>query len=130
MHSQLLQSLAIGTFLVTLAVTNPTPSRKQCTDYVVPITTSTTDYTWGLPELFTDYDATALTTDLGRWDSNASFHPISGAAFGTASYNISGTFCAASNGGSETVLLASHGFGFDRRYFNRSLILDSQLTHG
>ena len=116
MHSIIFRSLVVGALLVNWAVGNPTPSFKQCKDYVLPVSTSTINYIWALPELFTNFDATALTTDLGRWDSNVSFHPVVTASLATASYQIAGTFCAPSNGGNGTVLLASHGFGFDRRY--------------
>lgn len=115
MHSPIFQGIAIGAVLANIVTSNPTNSFKQCEDYVLPVSTSTFNYIWALPELETNYDATALTTDLGRWDANVSFHPIVTGAPTTASYQIAGTFCAPSKGGSETVLLASHGFGFDRR---------------
>lgn len=117
MHSTTVRSLAIGALLVNTAAASPTPAHsfKQCKGYVLPVTTSTLNYIWGLQELSTNYDATALTTDLGRWDANVSFHPIGGGAPATASYQIAGTFCSPTNGGSDTVLLASHGLGFDRR---------------
>jgi hypothetical protein len=116
MYSIIFQTLATGALLFNLAAASPTHSFKQCKDHVLPITTTTKNYIWALPELSTNYDATALTTDLGRWDANVTFAPVVTAAEATATYEISGTFCAPSSGGSGTVLLASHGFGFDRRY--------------
>jgi hypothetical protein len=128
MQIQIFRSVAIGALLADFAAANPTNSFKQCKDYVLPVTTSTFNYIWNLPELETDYDAIALTTDLGRWDSNVSFHPIVTGAPATASYQIAGTFCTPTKGGSGTVLLASHGFGFDRRYLQANVIHHFWLT--
>lgn len=116
MRSNWARSFTIGAVLLNISIANATNSCKQCKDYVLSVPTSTFNYIWNLPELETNYDATALTTDLGRWDAKVSFHPIVTGAPANASYQIAGTFCAPTNGGSGTVLLASHGFGFDRRY--------------
>jgi len=112
MQSQLLISL----LLVVLTAANPIQPQKTCKDYTLPITTTTLNFIWGLPELETNYDATTFTTNLSTWNAATTFNPISGAAEATADYKISGTFCAPTKGGSETVLLATHGLGFDRRF--------------
>ena len=91
---------------------------KSCQDYTIPITVSSVNYIWGLPDLFTNYDATAFTTNISRWDASTTLNPISGGAYQTVSYEISGTFCSPTKGGSETVLLATHGVGFDRSYWD------------
>jgi hypothetical protein len=88
---------------------------KTCQDYNLPLTITSGNYIWGLPDLVTNFDATTFTTNLARWDANVTLKPISGYGNVTADYIISGTFCSPVKAGSGTVLLASHGFGFDRR---------------
>ena len=88
---------------------------KICKEYTIPLTLTSGNYQWGLPPLTTDYDAVTFTTDLARWDANVTLNPISGYGNVTADYKISGTICSPVSGGSGTVLLASHGLGFDRR---------------
>jgi hypothetical protein len=110
----MLSIFSIGLLLANWAAAAPGSPGKSCRDFTVPVTVTSTNLIWGLPKLHTNFDATALSTDLGRWDSNVSFHPVSGIAPATAAYKISGTFCAPKKRGTGTVLLATHGFGFDR----------------
>jgi hypothetical protein len=106
-------SLALALSLISCVAANQIP--KLCNDHVLSLTVKSDNYKWGLPNLETNYDATAFNTDLARWDANTTLNPISGYGTATADYTISGTFCAPRNGGTGTVLLATHGFGFDRR---------------
>lgn len=99
-----------------LALAHTRDPNKICKDYIIPLTVTSGNYIWGLPTLETDYDVTTFTTNLSRWDANVTFHPVSGfSPQVTASYKIAGTFCAPTKGPSTTVLVASHGLGFDRR---------------
>jgi len=113
---KMLLILAISLLLVHRTTGNPTKGWKSCQDYTLPISTTTINFIWGLPELQTNFDAATFNTDLGRWDANTTLNPISGGAQATAAYQISGTFCAPTKGGNGVVLLATHGFGFDRRH--------------
>lgn len=62
-----------------------------------------------------NFDITTFTTNLARWDANVTLDPISGyTPAANSQYKISGSFCHPINGGSGTVLVATHGFGFDR----------------
>jgi hypothetical protein len=110
----MLSILAFSLFCSTLVAANQ--ATKVCKDYTIPLTVTSGNYQWGLPDLITNYDATTFTTNLATWDANVTLHPISGYGNVTADYTISGTFCSPVKPGSGTVLLASHGFGFDRRY--------------
>jgi len=108
--------LAISLLCATLVAANQ--ASKICKDYTIPLTVTSGNYQWGLPDLTTNYDATTFTTNLARWDANVTLNPISGYGNATTDYKISGTFCSPVKGGSGTVLLASHGFGFDRSYWD------------
>jgi hypothetical protein len=102
------------------------PGKPQ--DYTLPISTTTMNYIWGLPEAQTNYDATTFNTKLGRWDANVTLNPISGGAPATGAYKISGTFCSPTAGGNGVVLLATHGFGLDRGYSASIMALVAKLT--
>lgn len=101
--------------LISSAVCHSGKPLKSCQEYTIPVTTNTTNLIWGLPKLENNFDATTFSVNLSRWDSNTTFHPISGGARVAASYQISGTFCSPTTEGNGVVLLATHGFGFDRR---------------
>jgi hypothetical protein len=111
----MLSILSIYLAFASLVLGSPTKSAKICHHYTLPITITTTNLVWGLPEFQNNYDITSFTTNLSTWDSNITFNPIAGTAEVTASYKISGTFCSPTKGGSGTVLLATHGLGFDQR---------------
>jgi hypothetical protein len=102
-------------FVLGFVAALPTTSTKTCKDYKIALNITSKDYTWGLPLNENDYDITTITTNIARWDANVTLNPISGVAPVTALYEISGTFCSPSGGGDGTVLIATHGFGFDRR---------------
>lgn len=113
----MLSRLVFPVLCATWVSAHPTDSFKTCKDYVLPVTVTSTNYVWGLPTIETNYDIATFTTNLAAWDSNVTWHPISGITPNvTASYKIAGTFCTPTTGDSKTVLLASHGVGFDRRW--------------
>jgi hypothetical protein len=114
LHSYLHSALLLS--VCQTVVANPARDLKRCREYTLPVDVTSINYIWGLPQLQTNYDAATFNSKLGRWDANVTLNPISGGAQATASYKISGTFCAPSRGGNEIVLVATHGFGFDRRY--------------
>ncbi|CZR53610.1 uncharacterized protein PAC_03490 [Phialocephala subalpina] len=115
----------IPLFLTPLATATPTASHntspKTCKEYTIPLTITAGTYIWGLPNLTTNYDATAFTNNLSRWDANETFHPISGFENATLNVEISGSFCAPTSGEASTVLIATHGVGFDRTYWDPSI---------
>jgi hypothetical protein len=113
------QSYFIFTILLSAfrgVVANPVRDSKICREYTLPVDVTSINYIWGLPQLQTNYDAATFNSKLGRWDSNVTLNPISGGAQVSANYKISGTFCAPVRGGNGIALVATHGFGFDRRY--------------
>ena len=100
---------------LSFAAANPITSTKSCKDCKIPLTVSSLDYTWGLPPNENNYNVTTVTTNIARWDANVTLSPISGASPVTIQYEISGAFCSPPRGGDGTLLIATHGFGFDRR---------------
>jgi hypothetical protein len=108
-------SSIVALLAFSFAAANPITSTKSCRDYKIPLNVSSLDYTWSLPPNENNYDVTTVTTNIARWDANVTLKPISGASPVTIQYEISGTFCSPPGGGDGTVLIATHGFGFDRR---------------
>jgi len=126
----MLSFVALGLLLVNWASATHGASTKSCQDYVFPVTVTSINFIWGLPPLTTNFDAAAFNTALGTWNANVSFHPISGGAPATASYKIAGTLCKPTKKGSGTLLVATHGFGFDRRYeFEQTSELQNDKTY-
>ncbi|KAF8861502.1 alpha/beta-hydrolase [Acephala macrosclerotiorum] len=107
--------------VAAIPTTSHNTSPKTCKEYTIPLTITSGTYIWGLPNLTTNYDATEFTNNLSRWDANETFHPISGFENTTLNVEISGTFRAPTNGEASTVLIATHGLGFDRTYWDPSI---------
>jgi hypothetical protein len=115
----MLQSYLLLTLLLSASgsiVANSIHDPKTCREFTLPVDVTSINYIWGLPQLQTNYDAAIFNSELGRWDANVTLNPISGGAQISESYRISGTFCAPTHGGNGIVLVATHSFGFDRRY--------------
>jgi hypothetical protein len=98
------------------------PTNGNCKDYSIKNTFTTDDYIWGYEKLKDNYDAAALLFNItSKDDAAGSFDPSTGLHENTAEYEIAGTFCSPKtlkgNGTEKTVLVATHGFGFDRRYW-------------
>jgi pimeloyl-ACP methyl ester carboxylesterase len=103
------------------AIAHPTaPSAKFCTTYSIPITTTSNNWIWGYPLFIDNFDVANFISDVEARVSAPDFHPVIGRANVTASYSIGATFCTpkAPSDKSKTVLLATHGVGFDRSYWD------------
>lgn len=88
---------------------------KSCMDYKVPATVSSSNYVFA-PSFEDDYQLVDFITDLTSRD-NSTFNPFTGQKNQTKSYIISGTYCTPKGNSDHksTLLLLSHGLGFDRR---------------
>ncbi|KAF2653300.1 alpha/beta-hydrolase [Lophiostoma macrostomum CBS 122681] len=98
------------------------PSNGNCRDYSIKSTQTTKDLIWSYPRLENDFDTAALLFNItSKDDALGSFQPFNDTKEHSAEYEISGTFCSPKalkgNGTEKTVLVATHGFGFDRRYW-------------
>ena len=95
------------------------PFNVDCYDYTIPVAITSKNFQWIGPRWTDDYEwIDFLTTASSR--PSAGFPPPFGNPIDqTASYSISATFCTPKKGGpkAKTVLLATHGLGFDRRCF-------------
>jgi hypothetical protein len=103
----------------------PHPANGHCTDYTIEEQVTWTKSIWGLAKPETNFDIAAIRTGLGALDVD--FKPISGTESSTDTYRLSGTFCTPlqKKGGKEkTVLLATHGGGYDRRLVESPICLD------
>lgn len=114
--------LACTLFLVTLVHRSSLHQTKSCKDYVLPIKTNSTNLKWNLNIFKSDFDIATYYNEFGRRDRNVTFKPITvGTAPESAVYNLSGTYCEPSSGGSGTVIVATHGGGFDKSYVYNAL---------
>ncbi|KAK8122805.1 hypothetical protein PG984_011475 [Apiospora sp. TS-2023a] len=95
----------------------------DCIDYQIPVTTRTEALVWDLPKFSNNFDVSAFILSLIRRTTGPDvipFKPFSGSKNVTRDYKIGATFCSPKNssrgGHDETVLLATHGLGYDRRF--------------
>ncbi|KAF1999843.1 alpha/beta-hydrolase [Amniculicola lignicola CBS 123094] len=96
------------------------PTNGECKEYTVKESVTSVVLEWGLPKFRDNFDVTAWRFNSSRKDSKETFKPVSGAKPSTGTYTISGTFCAPKHprlGRESTVLVLSHGLGYDRRYW-------------
>lgn len=104
---------------VGLATADYVPKGANCVDSIIPVTVSSNNRPWIAPKWKNNYE-------LIDFLSSATSRPSAGfpAPVGnntvkqTLSYEIGATFCTPQKPGnhSNTVLVATHGLGFDRRY--------------
>ncbi|KAF2496778.1 alpha/beta-hydrolase [Lophium mytilinum] len=100
------------------------PPNGVCVDYTVKQEITSTNYIWALEKFKSNFDTIDFITDIARKDSKTAFHPVrSNTKNETKTYEVSATFCSpkkATAGKVNTVLLATHGLGYDRRYWASS----------
>ncbi|KAF2122265.1 Alpha/Beta hydrolase protein [Lophiotrema nucula] len=121
--------LAVLTNPVFTAPTHPSPheyphpANGVCTDYTIKEEVTWTRNIWGLPKIQNNYDVAVQLMGMANVNKEATYHPFSGSENVTSTYELSGTFCSPTKKRirkEETVLLATHGGGFDRRYWTSS----------
>ncbi|KAL7904240.1 Alpha/Beta hydrolase protein [Trichoderma velutinum] len=114
-----LSTLGLAFLLSTLVSATSSKPLKSCTDYDIPVTVTSTNFLFG-PRFENNFELIDFLTALTSRD-NSTFHPFTGTATQTNTYTISGTFCAPSDSKvqkKDTVLLLTHGLGFDRSYWD------------
>jgi len=93
------------------------PSNGVCTDYTVTETITYPALQWATTRFADNHDVVALLADLSSKDG-LSTPPFGGKENTTKTFEIAGTFCkpvSEKDGKETTVLVATHGLGFDRR---------------
>ncbi|MCJ1266481.1 hypothetical protein MMC22_006366 [Lobaria immixta] len=96
------------------------PKGATCHDYTIPVTVTSENKPWVGPRWTDNYGFIDFVTVSSTRQSAGSPLPFGNPINQTASYNISATFCTPIAPGkhSKTVLLAMHGLGFDKSYWN------------
>ncbi|KAI9716886.1 MAG: hypothetical protein M1812_005035 [Candelaria pacifica] len=115
-----LQKLLLLVNLLNLVTAIPSKVNNRaaadCHDYSITVTVTSENLQWAYPPFKTNYDVAQL---IANTTDAATFSPFTtGKKNETASYRIAATFCAPDHAEGGTVLLASHGLGFDRSYWN------------
>ena len=92
------------------------PPNASCFDYFIPLNITSAQYSFNATK-WTDNDGLTqfVIENVGRDPGKVS--PLSMPSNVTAQYSISATFCTpkdSSSNKAKTVLLATHGLGFDR----------------
>ena len=94
------------------------PPNAVCEDFEIPLTVSTPALVWKAPEWDNNYDLTDFVS-LAATRPSADFPlPMTSGGSFEGNVTIAGTFCSPkqpSGGHKQTVLLATHGLGFDGR---------------
>ena len=111
-------SITIVALLSSLIQCGPVyyPPRAICTEYSIPVNVTAAAYKFNGTEWADNNELTQFVIDIvvpGQSESTI----LSGPQNATAEYTISATFCTPRNSNTthaKTVLIASHGFGFDR----------------
>jgi hypothetical protein len=94
------------------------PSNGFCTDYTVKETITYPALQWVTQRFASNHDVVALLADLASKDGLDAPPFKNGTVNTTKTFEVAGTFCkpiCEKNGKEKTVLVATHGLGFDRR---------------
>lgn len=93
------------------------PKGAKCQDYTIPVTVTSENRPWIGPRWTDNYGFTDFLALSATRVSAGVPIPVGNPVNQTASYSIAATFCTPERSGkqSKTVLLATHGLGFDRR---------------
>jgi len=93
------------------------PSSATCVDYTIPLSINSLNFAYNGTRFKDDVDVAEYLFQAGRIDSASTFNPVGSFKNETITYSIAGTFCTPKSPGahSKTVLLMTHGLGYDRR---------------
>ncbi|KAK5657455.1 hypothetical protein OQA88_3027 [Cercophora sp. LCS_1] len=104
--------------LAALAIAKPTPNH-QCIDLEIPIHLNTTAIKWLQPRVDNTIDAVDWVTYETTWSTPNVTQSILGTVPITTTFTISGQLCIPPpNPRSSTLQIATHGIGFDKRYWS------------
>jgi hypothetical protein len=97
---------------------------KSCQEYTIPVTVVSTNGIVAFSPFKDNLDLVDFLTDFTSREPPIIVTNFVGNETSTASYTISATFCTPRNSSApnkDTILLATHGLNFDRRYSARLL---------
>ncbi|KAF2737886.1 alpha/beta-hydrolase [Polyplosphaeria fusca] len=99
------------------------PANGDCVDYTIVTKLTTENLKWILPKVENNFDVAKIAMGMARSDSAEKFNPTSGPTNETKEYTISATYCSPKKeqkGRESTVMVMTHGGGYDSRYWNPS----------
>jgi hypothetical protein len=102
---------------------NAHPSNGVCTDFSITKTVTALNYPFTQPKWKNNYDVAGFSADLARKpakDPKDAFVPLGKPSNLTQTHTIFATFCSPKDtkkGKESTVLVATHGLGYDGRYW-------------
>lgn len=109
---------SLAAFTSSIAFASATT--KVCHDYKIPLTVTSENFVYDLPQFADNYDVVDWVSNFGSRTASVDFQPFSSTSQNqTASYTISATFCTPKDPKAaykDTVLFATHGLNFDKRY--------------
>src|SRR5262249_7765321 len=119
----------LGVVLTASAVAYPSkdyadPSNGICTDYTITTTITAENSIYAYTKFRDNYDVAASLSNISQSfrqtpeAGSIGFNPFSQAKNITGTYNLAATFCrpkVEKSGKEKTVLVATHGVGYDRR---------------
>lgn len=112
--------IALLASVVSLCTADSTPQEAVCTDYSITVRATADLSTFAGPKWTDNNELTQFIIDVnGRIPNLPS--PFNGDQNVTSDYKIGATFCTPRDAhakNAKTVLLATHGLGFDRSYWN------------
>jgi hypothetical protein len=93
------------------------PSNGICTDYTVTETLTYPEVQWTGPRFKDNHDVVGFLAALSRKGGLGADFPLGNTKNVTKTFDTAGTFCKpkGKNVNETTVLVATHGLGFDRR---------------
>lgn len=107
---------------IGLASTFPSPGYvpkgADCLDSIIPVTVTSKNRPWIAPKWKNNFEFIDFLSSASSRPSAGFPAPVGNPVKQTGSYKIGATFCTPQKPGnhSDTVIVATHGLGFDRRY--------------
>ncbi|PVI08011.1 alpha/beta-hydrolase [Periconia macrospinosa] len=104
----------------TYQTTHEHPSNGICTDYKISNTLNFEELQWAVPPFKNNYDVVDLYSRMANRNPSEFITFTSSPKNVTKTYEIAATFCRpkkGTSGNDTTVLVATHGAGFDKRYW-------------
>ncbi|KAH6674319.1 Alpha/Beta hydrolase protein [Halenospora varia] len=114
---------SLGLVLATPTVRSTKAATRNCEEYMIPVSVSSTVFIPSFEHFNDDFDVVDFVSYLARRDFQTALNPFSGTKNVTGTYTIGATICSPTKdtAKSKTLLLATHGLGYDRRYWDSGI---------
>lgn len=114
---------SLGLVLATPTVRSTKAATRNCEEYMIPVSVSSTVFIPSFEHFNDDFDVVDFVSYLARRDFQTALNPFSGTKNVTGTYTIGATICSPTKdtAKSKTLLLATHGLGYDRRCVFRNI---------